>query len=635
SLLVRPVKQQQSEPAGTYCAPTVKRAVSSNPLVARLFNILGPCLLVCTAPASTFRRIHCAVLMLSGYSPPDAAALLHQDIARIRFAGPSAAQLAPECTPAPCTCSSPPHASLRLTPAWLDEQQAALALLDELDLAAVSGDAERAYAALHSAASGLLPGNNEEAASQPREDDGVVPSPMGERCRGEAEGLRCGGGAVESLDHREGAASCTDAQRDEAAPRGACGGDSASMRSSLARDDFPLEAEGDRDGGGARARGGSLGSSSGPSNASSVCLKCGKGVLAMGARAALHPHRLLYRAVLRGVGLLEREREYENALHYLGILVGLDAAAVSAIPNTAVSEAHFRYCSDLEHLGCKEEALTAATKVLATVSALTQPVRLALERACIRLSVPPRRWRKPVFRELREAPQLVVKHSGRVRDGTGGGKGWEDGSGARISVEGVVLAHYARESWRGGHTENGIFMTLFGILLWQEIFAPVHGGFLCHLQAASRMLLSELWTLLLDFTNLWTSRGPAIEARLRTIEHTGFVEFKAEVQRCWELHEGQQCRGVAWQQYNKHDLAEMAGCLGGKVVAGLLRVLAQDYDAWAGGMPDLFLYQPMQRRARLVEVKGPGDKLSDRQRVSIDYLLRLEADVWVAHVEEE
>ena len=37
-------------------------------------------------------------------------------------------------------------------------------------------------------------------------------------------------------------------------------------------------------------------------------------------------------------------------------------------------------------------------------------------------------------------------------------------------------------------------------------------------------------------------------------------------------------------------------------------------------------------RARLVEVKGPGDRLSDRQRVWIDVLLRHGADVAVCYV---
>ena len=39
-------------------------------------------------------------------------------------------------------------------------------------------------------------------------------------------------------------------------------------------------------------------------------------------------------------------------------------------------------------------------------------------------------------------------------------------------------------------------------------------------------------------------------------------------------------------------------------------------------------------RARLVEVKGPGDKLSDSQLVWIDVLLRAGADVEVTYVDK-
>ena len=34
----------------------------------------------------------------------------------------------------------------------------------------------------------------------------------------------------------------------------------------------------------------------------------------------------------------------------------------------------------------------------------------------------------------------------------------------------------------------------------------------------------------------------------------------------------------------------------------------------AGGMPDLLLWRPSDRRAKLSEVKGPRDRLSEQQR---------------------
>lgn len=40
-------------------------------------------------------------------------------------------------------------------------------------------------------------------------------------------------------------------------------------------------------------------------------------------------------------------------------------------------------------------------------------------------------------------------------------------------------------------------------------------------------------------------------------------------------------------------------------------------------------------RAKFCEVKGPGDKLSDKQKVWIDVLLRANAEIEVGYVEEE
>ena len=64
---------------------------------------------------------------------------------------------------------------------------------------------------------------------------------------------------------------------------------------------------------------------------------------------------------------------------------------------------------------------------------------------------------------------------------------------------------------------------------------------------------------------------------------------------------------------------EMASCLGPRVLSGMLRLLAEDYYGWAGGMPDLFFWNPKgkvgeEETARWVEVKGPGDALRTSQK---------------------
>jgi hypothetical protein len=43
---------------------------------------------------------------------------------------------------------------------------------------------------------------------------------------------------------------------------------------------------------------------------------------------------------------------------------------------------------------------------------------------------------------------------------------------------------------------------------------------------------------------------------------------------------------------------------------------AEDFSGTGGGVPDLFLWNVEYKTAKFVEVKGPGDTLSEKQRVS-------------------
>lgn len=95
----------------------------------------------------------------------------------------------------------------------------------------------------------------------------------------------------------------------------------------------------------------------------------------------------------------------------------------------------------------------------------------------------------------------------------------------------------------------------------------------------------------------------------------------------------------------------------------MLRLLAQDYKSRMGGLPDLLLWSPDTLKcacctqlgrsvcvplthcvgdefvprpaAKLVEVKGPNDRLSDKQEVWISELLTAGIHVEVLHVEAQ
>jgi hypothetical protein len=51
------------------------------------------------------------------------------------------------------------------------------------------------------------------------------------------------------------------------------------------------------------------------------------------------------------------------------------------------------------------------------------------------------------------------------------------------------------------------------------------------------------------------------------------------------------------------------------------------------GFPDLVQFWPLERRYRMIEVKGPGDRLQDNQRRLLEYCVSHGMPVSVCHVQ--
>lgn len=71
------------------------------------------------------------------------------------------------------------------------------------------------------------------------------------------------------------------------------------------------------------------------------------------------------------------------------------------------------------------------------------------------------------------------------------------------------------------------------------------------------------------------------------------------------------------------------------MLSAIFNRFARDYSRSGSGLPDLLLWQSGPSRAKFVEVKGPRDKLSDKQKVWIDVLTRAGADIEVFKVKEQ
>ncbi|XP_078232011.1 fanconi-associated nuclease 1 isoform X7 [Callithrix jacchus] len=194
------------------------------------------------------------------------------------------------------------------------------------------------------------------------------------------------------------------------------------------------------------------------------------------------------------------------------------------------------------------------------------------------------------------------------------------------SVEELALAHYRRNGFdQGIHGEGSTFSTLYGLLLWDIIFMD---GIPDVFRNACQAFPLDLCT-----DSFFTSRGPALEARLQLIHDAPVESLRAWVAATWQDQEGRVASLVSWDRFTSLEQAQdLVSCLGGRVLSGVCRRLAADFRHCRGGLPDLVVWNTPSHRCKLVEVKGPSDRLSHKQMIWLDELQKLGAEVEVCHV---
>jgi hypothetical protein len=311
---------------------------------------------------------------------------------------------------------------------------------------------------------------------------------------------------------------------------------------------------------------------------------------------------------------------------------------------------HTRRVLDLGHTNRPEAQLKACEAALADREVDGED-RLFLQQKLASLAVPPRRWKKPKFPSLRTAPVLQLRLGDlgrRARNaGGGGGKSLEDRVLDYLLGETMGADDGVGGTWEGAHCENGVYLTLFGLLCHDVLFAPWptsldddddssgstssdhhRAAFLTPYQNAPHDLALGRNIFLAR-----PGRRAALDRCLARIAHGEASEMLAEV------HADPQRRGVLsvgvdWQTFPLKSLQRIAAGLGPAALALLCETLATDFSLWSHGMPDLLLWRVDggPPAVRLVEVKGPGDSLSHSQLCWIDKLVSVGVRVEVAKV---
>ncbi|CBJ25827.1 conserved unknown protein [Ectocarpus siliculosus] len=185
------------------------------------------------------------------------------------------------------------------------------------------------------------------------------------------------------------------------------------------------------------------------------------------------------RVVMRGVGLMERDKDYDSAFHYLDILLQASSQRLSVHrPRYWV-----RLVTDLGHKKRSMAALQACEKALAEAS-LPPPAESTAASPAVTMRTPAVEAAQEGFPERREAGEgegrVGGSEGGDRGDGGKGRSGYEGGGSAGIapgtSLEQAVLNAMLAElepGWKGLHAENSICLGLFALLCWDALFAPL------------------------------------------------------------------------------------------------------------------------------------------------------------------
>ena len=170
------------------------------------------------------------------------------------------------------------------------------------------------------------------------------------------------------------------------------------------------------------------------------------------------------------------------------------------------------------------------------------------------------------------------------------------------SVEHRVRAHMHTPDAPVYYVENGLINSLFGLLCWDAIFAPVPGAFFHPFQTGPIDL-----------------HEPHFRARRAEQFNACFAllasgEYHQVIRRTWQDKYGIQSPFVFWGLLDQTLLDQALHCLPAAHLHIWFDRLLTDIRANRSGMPDLIQFWPEQQRYRMIEVKGPGDRLQDNQR---------------------
>jgi hypothetical protein len=149
--------------------------------------------------------------------------------------------------------------------------------------------------------------------------------------------------------------------------------------------------------------------------------------------------------------------------------------------------------------------------------------------------------------------------------------------------------------------------SLFGLLCWDAIFAPVPGAFFHDFQYGPADLESPYF---------YERRRERFAECFAELELGG---YKGIIRQQLIAKAGIQAPFVAWGLLSRPLLECALRCFPASHLRLWFEWMVRDVVENRTGFPDLVQFWPNERRYRMVEIKGPGDRLQDNQRRFLEF----------------
>ena len=169
------------------------------------------------------------------------------------------------------------------------------------------------------------------------------------------------------------------------------------------------------------------------------------------------------------------------------------------------------------------------------------------------------------------------------------------------------------------YVENGLINSLFGLLCWPAIFAAIPGAFFHDFHYGPADLGSS---------HFYRRRQRQFEECFALLD-TG--RYRQVIWATFKQKWGIQSPFVRWAVLDKTLLQWALDCFPAAHLRLWFEWIVRDVQDNRAGFPDLIQFWPQERQYRMIEVKGPGDRVKDNQRRFLEYCVSHQVPVAVCY----